>query len=135
MSPEVAVAAAVQAAVAPVLGAVPFYDYVPASGQLDTPLVALGGVATQRIVDRCANRWQIAFRLHLFSKGAADGRVWVWNTLHAMRTALHLQPLSLADPYRLEERPREVRSSDMADRLQAFDQAFIDFTLTVSSPA
>lgn len=134
MSPEVAVGAAVKAILEPVLGSVPFYDYVPASGQLETPLCALGALGTRRMPSRCGQMWEIGFRLHLFSKGAADGRTWVWETLHAIRGALHGQALALADPYALEERPREVRSADTADRLQAFDQAFIDFTLTVSTP-
>ncbi|WP_439572633.1 tail completion protein gp17 [Phreatobacter sp.] len=131
MSPEIAVGAAVKALVAPAVAPVLYYDYVPHGDVLATPLVALGMVATDSKADRCGSSWDIAFRLHVFGKFA--DRSQLWTLVHLLRTTLHGTELALAAPYAVTARLRERRSADQNDRLQAFDQAFIDFSLTVST--
>lgn len=133
LSPEEAVAAAVVARVRPALLPLEFYDYVPADGNLRLPLAALGVIGSQRMQgNRCAALWQVSFRLHLMSK--ASGREEAWRWLQKLRDALDGQTLALADPYAAESRLREQRAGDVADRLQAFNHAFIQFELTVSRP-
>ncbi|KAF0121876.1 MAG: hypothetical protein FD152_3726 [Xanthobacteraceae bacterium] len=133
LSPEEAVGQAVAAIVRDRLPAVTYYDYVPADGQLRSPLAALGIVGSQRRHgNRCAKEWAVTFRLHLMSKAA--GREEVWRHLQDLRDALDGQSLALAAPYAAETKIRELRAGDDRDRLQAFNHAFIQFELTVSRP-
>lgn len=133
LSPEEAVGAAVAALAKSALAPLAFYDYVPADGELRLPLAALGVVGSQRQHgNRCGKVWQVSFRLHLMSK--ASGREDAWRWLQKLRDALDGQTLALADPYAAESRLREQRAGDAADRLQAFNHAFIQFELTVSRP-
>ncbi len=133
LSPEEAVGAAVAALVRPALAPLTFYDYVPADGGLRLPLAALGVVGSQRRHgSRCADVWDVSFRLHLMSK--ASGREDAWRWLQRLRDTLDGRTLVLADPYAAETRLRELRAGDASDRLQAFNHAFIQFELTVSRP-
>lgn len=133
LSPEEAVGAAVAALVKPAIAPVAFYSYVPADGELRMPLAALGVVGSQRMQgNRCSTIWLVSFRLHLMSK--ASGREEAWRWLQKLRDALDGQTLALADPYAAESKLREQRAGDAADRLQAFNHAFIQFELTVSRP-
>jgi hypothetical protein len=131
LPPEVAVGSAIRALVAPAVAPVLYYDYVPAGETLATPLVALGMMATERKADRCGATWEIGFRLWVFGKFA--DRAELWSLVHRLRTTLDGAPLALPAPYAVVARLRERRSADQNDRLQAFDQAFVDFSVTVST--
>lgn len=133
LSAEEAVGQAVALRVRQTVPGLTFYDYVPADGELRSPLAALGVVGSQRQYgSRCAKVWDVSFRLHIMSK--ASGREETWRWLQALRDALDGQTLDLAAPYSAETRLREKRAGDAADRLQAFNHAFILFELTVSRP-
>lgn len=131
MSPEVAVGTALYQQLEPALGAVKFYDYVPASGT-PTPLVALGVIGTRRSREyRCGRVWEVGFRLHVMSK--APGREEAWGLIQTLRETLDGVTLTLADPYAAETPLKEMRSGDMNDRLQAVAMSFVDFEVTVST--